>query len=80
MGPRPQGRAMMPLKRAKVQVNAIISTCIQFVPGRWRRARERVRHARSVHETSRPPAPRQHGFPRGLGSVVDRKEPLGDNL
>jgi hypothetical protein len=34
---------MMRLKRVKVQVNAIISLCIQFVPGRLRRAWERVR-------------------------------------
>jgi hypothetical protein len=65
VGPRPQGRAMTPLKRAKVQVNAIISMCILFVPGRLRRARERVRNARSVHEIAGPPAPRQHGFPWG---------------
>jgi hypothetical protein len=52
---------MMLLKRAKVQVNAIISVCIQFVPGRLRRAWERARNARSVHKISRPPAPLQHG-------------------
>jgi hypothetical protein len=71
---------MTSLKRAKVQVNAIISMCILFVPGRLRRARERVRNARSVHEIAGPPAPRQHGFPWGVGSVVDRKEPLRDNF
>jgi hypothetical protein len=71
---------MMLLKRAKVQVNAIISVCIQFVPGRLRRAWERARNARSVHKISRPPAPLQHGFPWGLGSVADRKEIVRDNF
>jgi hypothetical protein len=46
---------MMPLNRAKVQVNAIIWMCIQFVSSRLRRASER--YAALGRCTSKKPAP-----------------------
>jgi hypothetical protein len=57
---------MMPLNRAKVQVNGIISMCIRSFPAGCGRAWERARNARSVHARSWPPR-RISVVSRGVG-------------